>query len=353
MPGVAPPSRVLVTGANGFIAIHIVRNLLERGFAVRGTVRSKAKARHLDQMFSSYGDKYEVVIVEDVTKEGAFDDAVKGVDAIEHTASPCQLESDHPDEVIVPAVSGTVSILQSALKHGPSVKRIVITSSCAAILEINPTPSTFSEADWGEQAINVVNAQGRDAPGLVKYRASKTLAEKAAWEFWNKHRDEVAWDLTVINPPWVFGPSIHDVTTPDTLNASTLTWYNYVVHPTSNGVTDETLATLGGCYVDVRDLAEAHSLVLEKPEAGGERIIVSAGTWKAQDFIDAANTINPPVRLSQPLPRGVFGAGSPNPATVHLLQFDNSKAGRILGIKYRTMAKTTEDTLRDYEARGW
>ncbi|EGN94218.1 hypothetical protein SERLA73DRAFT_163217 [Serpula lacrymans var. lacrymans S7.3] len=353
MPTVAPPSKVLVTGANGYIAIWVVKNLLEKGYAVRGTVRSEEKAQYLRTLFSAYGDKHEEVVVEDITKEGAFDEAVKGVDAIEHTASPFHLNADDPDELIIPAVRGTVGILQSTLKHGSSVKRVVITSSCASVLTDVPTASTFTEVNWNEQCLEIVKEKGRSAPNMMKYRASKTLAEKSAWEFWNQHKSEVAWDLTVLNPPFVFGPVIHDVKTAETLNTSALTWYKMVAHPTSNGVTNEFLATNGSCWVDVRDLAEAHSRALEKAAAGGERIIVSTGLWKWQDFIDAANELNPPPRLSQPLPRGVPGAGTPNPATVHLLYYDTAKGERILGIKHRTIAETTKDTLADYEARGW
>jgi nucleoside-diphosphate-sugar epimerase len=116
MPAVNPGSRILVSGANGYIAVWIVRVLLERGFSVRGTVRSESKAGYLRKMFSSYGDKHEVVVVEDITKvctfqlswlhynshrcirqEGAFDEVVKGVDAIAHTASPFHLKADDTD----------------------------------------------------------------------------------------------------------------------------------------------------------------------------------------------------------------------------------------------------------------
>ncbi|KAG1876139.1 hypothetical protein C8R48DRAFT_669334 [Suillus tomentosus] len=193
---------VLVSGANSYIAVWVVRTLLKKGYSVRGTVRSEEKAVHLRQLFSSYGDKHEVVVVEDITKEGAFDEAVKGVDAIEHTASPFHMNAYDPDELIIPAVNGTVGMLKSALKYGQSVKRIVITSSGAAVLRDTTTPSTFSELNWNEQCLEIVREKGREAPNMMKYRASKTLAEKAAWEFWNKHKANVGWDLTVLNPPY-------------------------------------------------------------------------------------------------------------------------------------------------------
>lgn len=98
MPTVPLGSKVLVTGANGYIAVWVVRTLLEKGYHVRGTIRSADKGVHLKEMFTKagYGDNFETVVVEDITKEGAFDEAVKGVDAIEHTASPFHFKADDP-----------------------------------------------------------------------------------------------------------------------------------------------------------------------------------------------------------------------------------------------------------------
>ena len=175
-------------------------------------------------------------------QEGAFDEAVKGVDAIAHTASPFHMRADDPDELIIPAVRGTTGILASARAHAPGVQRIVVTSSCASVLTPTPDPRVFSEADWNEASIAEVNEKGRDASGPAKYRASKTLAERAAWEFWNAHKSEVAWDLVVLNPPFVFGPVIHEVGSAVALNESARDWYNTVVGGAKD---DAALATVG------------------------------------------------------------------------------------------------------------
>src|ERR1700742_94546 len=87
MVAVSPVAKVLVTGANGYLAVWVVKKFLEAGYSVRGTVRSLAKSSFLKDTFSNYGDRFELVVVEDITKDGAFDDAVRGVDAIAHTAS--------------------------------------------------------------------------------------------------------------------------------------------------------------------------------------------------------------------------------------------------------------------------
>jgi nucleoside-diphosphate-sugar epimerase len=361
MPTVQPPAKVLVSGATGYIAVWVVQNLLDRGYAVRGTARSVAKGDFLKKVFASYasGDRFEVVIVVDIAEDGAFDEAVKGVDAIEHTASPFHLNAVDPDELIKPAVNGTVGILKSILKDGSTrVRRVVITSSGAAILREDPNPITFTEADWNNQCLEILKKyedEGRkdEAPNVVKYRASKTLAERSAWEFVNspENKSRINWDLVVLNPPLVFGPAIHEVTTPASLNTSAATFYNYVVDGAkANATGNDFLANTGTCWIDVRDLAEAHALALEKEAAGGERILVSAGLWKWQDFIDAANDLSPPPRLSTTLPVGVRGAGK---TAKHLMIYDTAKANRILGLKYRTIEETTRDTLADYEARGW
>ena len=167
------------------------------------------------------------------TQDGAFDEAVKGVDAIAHTASPFHFKADDPSELIVPAVRGTTGILASALAHAPqAVNRIVITSSCAAVLTPARQPGLFSEEDWNEASIAAVESQGRAAPNAEKYRASKTLAERAAWAFWEEHKTEVGWDLVVLNPPFVFGPVVHEVANAAALNESARDWYDTVVKGT-------------------------------------------------------------------------------------------------------------------------
>ncbi|KAJ7692590.1 hypothetical protein B0H17DRAFT_933870, partial [Mycena rosella] len=304
-----------------------------------GTVRSASKSAHLQKEFASYGDKFELVVVPNITQEGAFDEAVQGVDAIEHTASPFHLNAIEPDELITPAINGTLGILRSALKHGKSVRRIIITSSTAAVLQVEPEPKTFSQLDWNEQAPKEVAEMGRSTPPIAMYSASKTLAERAAWDFVEKHKSEIGWDLVVLNPPFVFGPHIHEAPTPDVLNTSSRQFYIMLTAPSSPAVWQT-----GFCWVDVRDLGRAHVLALLKPAAGGERIIVSAGPFVWQDWLDAASD-------SPKYEKGAPGAGKD---AVHQIRFDASKSGRALDrTAYRTMVETARDTAGDWEARGW
>ncbi|KAJ7820077.1 NAD(P)-binding protein [Mycena olivaceomarginata] len=266
MPAVTS-GKVLVSGANGFIAVWV-------------------KAAHLHETFASYGDKFELIVVPDITQEGAFDEAVKGV--------------DEPDELIRPAIHGTVGILQSALKHGTSVKRVVVTSSCAAVL----------------QAPKEVAELGRAAPAITKYRASKTLAERGVFSnitppasclgLFEKHKNEIGWG------PRRPQPSIR------------IWGMNRPPRP----------AHTGSCWIDVRDLGRAHVLALLKAQAGGERIILDAAPHSPHGKYQ----------------KGVPGAGKD---AVHQIRYDASKSVRVLGMKYRTMAETARDTAADWEARGW
>ena len=136
MPAVPAPAKALVTGANGYIAVWVVRKLLEDGYSVVGTVRSAAKGEHLTKLFAEYGAKFEVAVVPDITavskfiskrcilgdltflQDGAFDEVVKGVELVEHTASPFHLHAKTAAELIDPAVRGTTGILNSIKKNG-------------------------------------------------------------------------------------------------------------------------------------------------------------------------------------------------------------------------------------------
>jgi nucleoside-diphosphate-sugar epimerase len=110
-------------------------------------------------------------------------------------------------DLIVPAVRGTTSILNSALKHGTTLKRFVLTSSAVAVLEQTTVPRVFTESDWNNAAVEDVKAKGSAAGPFPIYMASKTLAEKAAWEFVAAHKSEISWDLVALHPPWIFGAS--------------------------------------------------------------------------------------------------------------------------------------------------
>lgn len=129
-----------------------------------------------------------------------------------HTASPVHLAADDPAEVIDPAVNGTLGVLRAAATRASSVKRVVYVSSCAAVLTRDvPTPRVYDETCWNDADVTAVQTLGRAAEPLAKYCASKIFAERAAWAFYEEQKGALPWDLVVVNPPWVFGPVLHEV----------------------------------------------------------------------------------------------------------------------------------------------
>ncbi|RPD79313.1 NAD(P)-binding protein [Lentinus tigrinus ALCF2SS1-7] len=348
MPAITS-GKALVTGANGFVAVWVVQDLLEHGFAVRGTVRSESKATYLHDRFKAYGDKFEVVIVPDMAVEGAFDEAVEGIDAILHIASPVTADVDDPDDLILPAVNGTESVLQSALKHRATVKRVLYMSSCAAVY--NPPPPghasftrVLDETVWNEYSPALVREKGRDAPGLEKYRASKTLAERAAWELYETEqaKGNLGWDLVTLLAPLVFGPIIHEAPTLERFGGTPRMWYNNVVKGALQG---EALTKYGAEWVDVRDLARAHVLGLTSPEVGGQRFIIRGGPYLWQQFVDVAR------RYAEQIPAGDPSYKPEN--AVYMSRYTSEKSKKVLGLEYRTLEEMTKDIIEDLRSRGW
>jgi len=168
----------------------------------------------------------------------------------------------------------------------------------------------------------------------------------AAWGFHEKHKAEIQWDLVVLNPPFVFGPAIQEITGgPAGLNTSLKSWYDAIV---ADGPKTQELLSTSNVWVDVRDAALAHVLALQKEAAGGERIIISAGSFNWQEWLDVANTVHPYPLPNHPPPKGI-----PELEKVHNIQYDTAKERRIFGIKFRTMEETSRDTLENFAEKGW
>ncbi|TFK88764.1 NAD(P)-binding protein [Polyporus arcularius HHB13444] len=348
MPAITS-GKVLVTGANGYVAAWVLKDLLENGFAVRGTVRSESKAAHLRAYFKAFGDKLDFVVVDDITKDGAFDEAAAEVDAVMHIASPVTATAADPEDVIGPAVRGTTSLLNSVLKHQTTIKRVFVMSSTAAVFSpplsgSQDKTAVLDEKDWNELSVQHVKEKGKEADGMHVYRASKVLAERAAWDVYERekaHDGGLGWDLVTFCAPFVFGPVIHEVSSPESLGGSQGLWYRNVVKGAAKGA----LTKLGYEWVDVRDLARAHTLALVTPSAGGERFIIRGGRAVWQDFVNAARKYTSKVPAGDPdyNPDNAFF-----PST-----YIADKSVRILGIRYRSIEELTKDSLDDFAARGW
>ncbi|KAH9973392.1 D-lactaldehyde dehydrogenase [Russula compacta] len=341
MVAISPPAKVLVTGANGYLAVWVVKKYLEAGYSVRGTVRSLSKSAFLKDNFGHYGDRFELVVVEDITKDGAFDEAVKGVDAIAHTASPVHLNAKSPDDVIIPAVQGTTSILNSALKHRNTIKRFVLTSSTAAVCNVSvQVAASFNESNWNDASVEAVNTKGLEAGPFAIYQASKTLAEKAAWDFVAAHKSEISWDLVALNPPWISGYNFSPAPTVNDINVSQREVYDALTGARTAQLQGQ------GNWVHVALVAEAHVRATHAAAAGGERIIVRSGHFYYQDFLDAATELGIPK-----VPRGEPGSTKDIPAT-NIMQ--TTKAEDLLGLTQVTALKdVVAESVEDFKARGY
>jgi len=202
----------------------------------------------------------------------------------------------------------------------------------------------LNENNWNETNIKEINEKGREASQPAKYRASKTLAEKAAWSFTKEHASEIKWDLVTLCPPFVFGPILHEIHSPDELNTSVKDFYNSII---KHSKTPEQLAAFQGSWVDVRDVAHAHILSLQVEAAGGNRFIIAGGNFIWQDWFDVVNQLSIP---GVEAPEGTHGAGK----TFKFEQiYDTTKSKTVLGLKYHDQQTTAKDSVEDFKNRGW
>jgi nucleoside-diphosphate-sugar epimerase len=253
-------STVLVTGATGFLAMNCILNLLEKGYHVRGVVRKMRRGEALRALLESYSERAaELELVQaDLLDDAGWDEAMQGCQYVLHVASPFPAqEPAHEDELIRPAREGALRVLQAAARQG--VQRVVLTSSIAAVSSGHAEKKRrFSEQDWS-------NLQGE----ISAYPKSKTLAEKAAWQFVESLAEDQKLELVVINPGFILGPVLDDE--PRTSNELHLKLMRREVPGT---------ARIKWGVVDVRDVAEAHSLALVTPQAAGKRLIcVAESLW--------------------------------------------------------------------------
>ncbi|BGP19768.1 hypothetical protein JCM10213_003616 [Rhodosporidiobolus nylandii] len=343
MPSIPSGSFVLLTGASGFLAAHIARQLLTRGFRVRGTVRSAEKGAYLDALFAKEAgieglkDKWEWVIVEDVEKPNAFDEAVRGVDAVLHTASPFHFNVQDPHkDLIDPAVNGTLSALKAAKKE-EKVKRVVITASFASVVNPHDPVYTFTEKDWNTFSPQQVEEKGKDVDPFHAYRASKTLAERAAWKFVEDEKPQ--FDIATVNPPLIFGEIIQQCESAEKLNTSVNTFYQFLL---GNKSASDAQAGFGS-FVDVVDVAHIHIEALLKEEAGNERFLVSHSDSSYQPLLDLFFSSAPPELLSA-FPNAQKGnPGAPKPKQNVI---DAGKAKKTFGWTPREPKETVLDMAR-------
>ena len=320
-------TRVLVTGASGFVAQHLILQLLAKGYQVRGTLRSLKRADEVKSVLAAFDPRAsEIDFVEaDLASDAGWAEAVKDCTYVQHIASP--FPAVHPkdeNELIRPARDGALRVLKAAKAAG--VKRVVMTSSMAAI--------AYGHGDNRAEISDETMWSNPAGPDNTPYTKSKTIAERAAWDYVNGEGKGL--ELAVINPTGIMGPALSkDVSTSLEIPIRLM-----------NGKTPG-LPRIGFSLVDVRDVAECHVKAMEIPEAAGERFLATEGfLW----FTEAAEVLRQkfPAFDSQIPKRKI-----PDFALKLLAVFQpiyrqtvtelgrtrkasNAKATRVLGVKFRT-----------------
>ncbi|OAA66500.1 NAD dependent epimerase/dehydratase [Niveomyces insectorum RCEF 264] len=322
------PKYVLVTGATGFIGAHVVDQLLSRGFRVRGATRSLAKGKAMIKARPQFASALDFVEIDDFGNPGRLDDAVHGIDAVIHVASPLTYDTkDNEKELIIPAINGVKAILEASANG--TVRRVVLTSSFAAVMDADrtgPPYFVYTGQDWNPLTYRESTAP--TTPAYIAYRGAKKFAEKAAWDFVRERRP--GFDLVTLCPSMTFGPVVHPIANMDQLNES-----NAMLWRVAQG---QPLATARvPSWIDVRDLATAHVEALLRPSAGGQRFIVGGSErfsydLAAQIIEDEFGWAKGKVKRQQQAVDESYG-------------IDGETAARELGLHYTSFKTTVVDLI--------
>ncbi|MCZ4410610.1 NAD-dependent epimerase/dehydratase family protein [Cryomorphaceae bacterium 1068] len=329
---------ILITGATGYVAGWLVKRLLEEGMTVHAAVRNpenKEKLAHLESIASNSSGQIKY-FKSDLLQDGSYAEAMDGCELVFHTASPFTTDVKDPQkELIDPAVKGTENVLEQANKT-PSVKRVVLTSSCAAIytdcsdLELTPN-GVFTEEIWNTTAS--LNHQ--------PYSYSKTLAEREAWRI---QAEQTRWDLVAVNPSMVMGPSLNAKTnTSESMN---------LLKQLGDGTMKSGVPNAGVGVVDVRDLTEAHYQAGFRPTAEGRHIVSGHNS----NFLELAQILNMDFGDRYPVPKKalpkwllmIIGPIVNKVVTRRWVRnninmnwkADNTKSKKELGVTYRPLQET-------------
>ena len=260
---------VLVTGGTGFIGLHCLQQLLDKGYKVRTTIRSESRKQEVMDAMKKHSSNCENLefFIADLLNDDGWKEAVEGSKYVLHVASPFFLgEPENEDVFIKPAVEGTLRVLKACADA--DVQKVVLTSSFAAVGYGHPREKeVYTEEDWS-------SVDGEISP----YAKSKTLAEKAAWEFVESLEESKKFELTVINPVAVTGPML----TNDIGSSN-----DFLLKLISGSMPACPKIHMG--YIDVRDVAKAHIFSMTEEKTNGERIIVSENEMF---FAEVGKTLN-------------------------------------------------------------
>ncbi|OBA24048.1 NAD(P)-binding protein [Metschnikowia bicuspidata var. bicuspidata NRRL YB-4993] len=308
---------VFVSGATGYIAQHVIKLLVTKGYNVVGSVRTAEKGKNLVKLFDTGSFTYEVV--PKLEAPGAFDQALEKhpeVSVFLHTASPVSFNvQDVEKELLLPAVEGTKNVFSAIKAHGSQIKHVVVTSSVAALL--NPARNQDPTFTVNEDSWNPITWEQAKENAMNGYFGSKKFAEKAAWDFLESEKPNFT--LNTVLPVYVFGPQAFDSEVKGELNYSA----EIINKLLKLGPNDEVPAQQGA-FVDVRDVAKAHLAAFE----GGlsnQRLLLRTGGFTAQRVLDIINAKF--VNLRGQLPTGTPEKGEPENTGS---KTDNSRTKELL-----------------------
>ncbi len=258
-------TRVLVTGVNGFIGLHTALHLLQLGYAVRGTVRSAAHEEHVRENLSKHTQINQLEFaLADLLRDDRWSEAIHGCHFVMHVASPYPAVNPIDErELIAAAREGTLRVLRAA--QAEDVRRLVMLSTIGAVFDGHEGENrTFDEADWSDLG----NTR-------LTYHKSKTLAERAAWDYVHSTENGANMEMVAVNPSNVFGPVL------DGHHHTATEWFRTVMRAEVPGVSRTQID-----LVDVRDLVDVMVKAMTTPEAADKRFICNAASIPLLEFAD-------------------------------------------------------------------